>query len=156
MTMDKVYSYGRECLILFIVFLALSSPSLSAPGLNLTKSCNTGSAYYGDTIVYTFTLENNGTETLSDLALLDDHLGEIALNKSTLDIGESCTVTVPCEIAKDDIPGPLINTARGFAKYEGNDVLSNNATFMVSLGIHGIENITMFESMLSNQSNGSS
>lgn len=156
MTLDKVYAYGRGGLILFILLLALSSSSLSAPGLDLITSCNTRTAYYGDTVIYTYTLGNNGTEALSDLALLDDYFGDIALNKSALDVGESCTVTLPHMIAEKDIPGPLINRARGFAKCEGKDVFSNNATFMVNLGIRGIENVTKFQEMLYNKSNNSS
>jgi len=156
MIMNKVHAYARGCLIFFIVVLVLSLPSLSTSGLNLTKSCNARSAYFGDTIVYTFTLENNGTEALSDLVLLDDHLGEIDLNKSALDVGESCAVSVPYKIAEADIPGPLANTARGSAKCEGSDVFSNNASFMVSLGVSGIENLTKFEAVLFNRTNESS
>lgn len=140
------------CLVLFFI----SAPSLSDAGLNLTKSCNVMSAYLGDTVVYTFNLENNGTEALSDLALLDDHLGRIALNKSALKAHESCIASVSYKIAPEDIPGPLVNTARGSARCQSGEIFSNNASFAVNLGVSGIENISKYESFASLSKNGPS
>ena len=149
--MHKSHAYlSVWVLSLAFVFILLSLPSLAAPGLSLTKNCSTMSAYLGDTVVYDFLLQNNGTETLSDLILVDDHLGIIPLNKSTLKAGESCAVAVPYQIDISDVPGVLINSARGSAKCEGKDVFSNNASFIVSLGISGFENISKAKSALNN------
>lgn len=135
------------CLILFV----LSAPSLSSAGLILTKSCNVKSAYLGDIVVYAFNLENNGSESLSDLAILDDHLGRIALNRSTLKAHESCIASISYQIAPSDIPGPLVNTARGSARCQSGEIFSNNASFAVNLGVYGDENISKYE-LLAGQS----
>jgi uncharacterized repeat protein (TIGR01451 family) len=146
MFVHKYYAYVSGWVSLAFIFILLSLPSLAMPGLSLTKNCSTMSAYLGDTIVYNFRLENNGTETLSDLVLVDDHIGVIPLNQSTLKAGESFAVSVPYQIDISDVPGVLINSARCSAKCEGKEVFSNNASFIVSLGVSGIENITKAKS----------
>jgi hypothetical protein len=147
--MKKSHIYLIKVIYCCLVLFVLSTPSLSIAGLNLTRGCNTISAYLGDTIIYTFNLENNGTEALSDLTLLDDHLGKIALNKSALKAHESCVASVSYQIAPSDIPGPLVNTARGSAKCKSGEIFSNNASFAVNLGISGAENISKYESLAS-------
>lgn len=142
--MPKFNTYVRKCLLLGLVLIILSFSSMAMPALNLTKSCNTISACLGDTIIYTFDLENNGTEPLSELTLLDDHLGEIPVNRSLLNAGESCTISVSYQINESDLLGPLVNLARATAKYKENDIYSNNASFAVSLGIMGYENLSKY------------
>ena len=135
---------ARKYLLLGLVLILLSNPSLSLPALNLTKNCSTISASPGDTIIYTFDLENNGTEPLSNPTLLDDHLGEIPINRSTIGVGERFAVSVPYQIVGKDLPGPLVNFARATAKYKGSDITSNNASYAVSLTIMGYENISKY------------
>ena len=137
-------TYTRKYLLLGLVMIFLSNSSLSVPALNLTKNCNTISASPGDTIIYTFDLENNGTEPLNNPTLRDDHLGEIPINQSIIGVGERYVVSVPYQISGDDLPGPVINFAIATAKYKGNDVSSNNASCAVSLGIMGYENLTKY------------
>lgn len=135
---------ARKYLLWGFVLILLSNPSISMPALNLTKNCNTISAYLGDTIIYTFDLENNGTEPLSNPTLWDDHLGEIPINQSIIKVGERCAVLVPYQISGSDLPGPLVNFARATAKYKGSDVSSNNASYAVSLGVMGYENLSKY------------
>jgi len=152
--MNGVYALGRGCLIFFIVFFVLSLPSLSTPGLNLTKSCNLWYGYLGDTIVYSFNLENNGTEDLSDISLFDDHLGDIALLSRTLGAGESSNVSVSYKIAEADVgEGSILNTARASAKCEGVDVFSNNASYEVAVGFQSVEHSSRIDAILNNSSN---
>lgn len=125
--------------------MVLSSlPSVALPGLNLTKTCNTISANLGETVVYTFHLKNNGTEPLNDLMLLDGRLGEIPLNCSLLEAGELCNASVSYQITESDLPGPLKNEARATAVCQGGIVASNNASFAMSLGISGYENLSKY------------
>lgn len=127
-----------------VILVLLSLPAMALPGLNLTRNCSTISANVDDTIVYTFDLKNNGTEKLSNPKLLDDRLGEIVINESTLDIGESIVVSVPYKVAGSDLPGPLVDVARARAEWKGDEVFSNNASFAVSLGVMGYENLTRY------------
>ena len=131
-------------MVIAIIVAFLSLPSMAMPGLNLTKTCSTISANIDDTIIYSFELRNNGTEKLSNPKILDDHLGEIKVNKSTLDIGESYVLSVSYNIVQSDLPGPLVNVARGSAKHKDGEVFSNNASYAVSLGIVGYENLTKY------------
>jgi len=122
-----------------------SLPSVALPGLNLTKTCNTLSANLGDTVIYAFHLKNNGTEPLSDPVLMDDHLGEIPLNRSLLEAGGLCNANVSYLIIESDLPGPLKNVARATARCKESFVVSNNASFAISLGISGYENLSKYE-----------
>ena len=142
--MRKFNAYARKCLLLGLVLIILSLTSVALPALNLTKTCNTISASLGDTIIYTFNLENNGTVPLSNPTLLDDRLGEIPVNGSLLGVGDSLAFSVSYQINESDLPGPLENFARATAKYKGNDINSNNASFAVSLGIGGYENLSKY------------
>ena len=142
--MSKFNTYARKCLLLGLVLIILSFTSVAMPALNLTKSCNTISACPGDTIIYTFDLKNNGTEPLSNPTLLDDHLGEIPVKRSVLEVGDSCRVSVSYQVNGSDLPGPLVNFARATARFRGSDVYSNNASFAVSLGIMGYENLSKY------------
>jgi hypothetical protein len=136
--MNRAIALAKGCLIFVFVFFVLSIPSLSEPGLNLTKSCNLACGYLGDTMIYSFNILNNGTEALDDLALFDDHLGEIALDDRALDVGESCNVNVSYKIAEADVEARiLLNTARASAKCKGIDVFSNNASFEILMGTSG-------------------
>jgi uncharacterized repeat protein (TIGR01451 family) len=127
-----------------LVLISLSLTSIAMPALNLTKTCNTISACPGDTIFYTFDLKNNGTEPLTNPTLLDDHLGKIPVNRSVLEVGDSCIVSASYQVSGSDLPGPLVNFARAMAKSKGSDVYSNNASFAVSLGIMGYENLSKY------------
>jgi uncharacterized repeat protein (TIGR01451 family) len=142
--MRKFYTDARSYLLLGLVLISLSFTSIAMPALNLTKTCNTISACPGDTIFYTFDLKNNGTEPLTNPTLLDDHLGKIPVNRSVLDVGDSCIVSASYQVSGSDLPGPLVNFARAMAKSKGSDVHSNNASFAVSLGIMGYENLSKY------------
>lgn len=127
-----------------IITALLVLPAMALPGIELVKNCSTISAYIDETIVYTFSLKNNGTERLNNPAISDDRLGKIPVNKSMLDTGESYTVSVLYKIAPSDLPGPLVNIARARAEWAGGEVHSNNASFAVSLGIIGYENLSEY------------
>jgi len=134
----------KDWLSIAIIMALLTLPVMALPGIELVKNCSTISANVDETIVYTFDLKNNGTEKLNNPTLWDDHLGEIPVNKSMLDIGESCTVRVPYKVVQSDLPGPLVNIARARAEWMGGEVHSNNASFAVSLGIVGYENLSKY------------
>jgi len=85
---------------------------LSSDGaLTLLKTSDTTEAAVGDTITYTYTIANTGDVMLTDLVLIDDHIGEIPLSTTVLTSGESLTVTAIYTVTEADLPGPLTNAA---------------------------------------------
>ena len=85
--------------------------SCIAPEVTLTKTADKSSAKLGDVIVYTYDVENTGTESLTGLTLSDDKLGGIALSQTSLEPGQSVTATASYTVQASDAPGPIVNTA---------------------------------------------
>ncbi len=56
-------------------------------------------------------MTNIGNVTLTSVTLTDDKLGEINLEKTSLNPGASTTGSATHLVTEDDLPGPLINTA---------------------------------------------
>ncbi len=104
--------------------------------LTLTKTVNTEEASVGDTLIYTYTIENTGKVTITDLVLTDDRLGNIPLPRNVLLPGESITVTVTYTVTEDDLPGPLTNHAYVTGQGPGGEVRSDEST--VSVTINGV------------------
>lgn len=142
--MGRIETKLREWLSIAIITAILTLPAMALPGIELIKNCSTISANVDDIIIYTFDIKNNGTEKLNNPIILDDRLGKIPVDKSILDIGESYTVRVPYKVVQSDLPGPLVNVARARAEWSGEKVQSNNASFAVSLGIIGYENLSKY------------
>ena len=107
-------------------------------GIRLTKEVNTDQAVVGDTLIYTYTIENTGNVTITDLVLTDDRLGEIPLPRNVLFPGESMTVTATYTVTADDLPGPLTNHASVSGEGAGGEVRSDVSTVSVTItGIAG-------------------
>ncbi len=104
--------------------------------LSLTKTVNTQEASVGDTLTYTYTIENTGKVTITDLVLTDDRLGEIPLPRNVLLPGESITVTMTYTVTEDDLPGPLTNHAYVTGQGPEGEVRSDEST--VSVTINGV------------------
>ena len=83
----------------------------SDAALTLLKTSDTTEAAVGDTITYTYTIANSGDVILTNLVLIDDHIGEIPLPTSVLTSGESLTVMAIYTVTEADLPGPLTNAA---------------------------------------------
>ena len=79
--------------------------------LQVTKTCNTNKAAVGDVITYTYTITNVGKTTITDLVLTDDHLGDIPLSTRVIAPGETIVASADYTVSKDDLPGPLTNSA---------------------------------------------
>lgn len=93
----------RDTLVLF----DLSSED----ALTLWKTSDITEATIGDVITYTYTITNTGDVMITDLVLVDDHVGEIPLPTRVLSPGESLTVTATYTVTEADLPGPLTNSA---------------------------------------------
>ncbi|MCB0050608.1 MAG: DUF11 domain-containing protein, partial [Caldilinea sp.] len=82
------------------------------PGINLAQQASTSIANVGETVHYTFTVENIGNVTLVDVKIIDTHLGTIEIAGSAgLAPGVKRTKSVAHVVEEDDLPGPINNYA---------------------------------------------
>ena len=84
------------------------------PDYTVTKTASPESASVGQTVVYTYVVENTGNIVLEEIILVDDQLGPVTLDKTSLQLGESATGTLEYTIAPDDLPGPLDNIVTAY------------------------------------------
>lgn len=111
---------------------------LSNPSISLVKTANVSlveSAEAGvSEVVYTFTVQNTGNTTLSDIVLTDEMLGgEIELEKTTLAPNESTVATATYVVTQEDIDAGLIENV---ATIEGDDP---HGTTTTSTGTWAVE-----------------
>lgn len=89
------------------VFVFLDPPL--APAIRVTKTC-TGTVLVGEEITYEITVENTGTEDLTDVVVTDELLGGVLSEfGTTLDVGEEETEEFTYTATEGDL-GSLLNT----------------------------------------------
>ena len=103
------------------------------PAIRVRKKASAQTASVGDTITYTYTVDNAGDATLTGVSASDDRLGLIPLGRTTLAPGETTTGTATYTVTESDLPGPLTNTVTVTGTPPAGDVVSNTATATVSL-----------------------
>ena len=87
----------------------LSEPLAQNPGIAIVKSSNaTGTNVVGDTITYTYDVENTGNVTLTNVTVTDNHSGLSAISctpaqGSTLAPAETMTCTATYTITQADV-----------------------------------------------------
>lgn len=79
--------------------------------LKLDLSASHAAASIGDTIVYTYQVQNLGKQTLQALTLTDDRFGAVVLDTTMLAPDATTSATVSHVVVESDLPGPLSNTA---------------------------------------------
>ena len=92
--------------------------------ISVTKEADVAEAAIGETVTYTFTVENIGDTTISNLVLNDTDFGLISLDKTTLAPGENATGSATYVVTEGDLPGPLYDNATA----TGYDILENEVT----------------------------
>jgi len=102
-------------------------------GLAVTKTPSSNTAKVGDTVTYQFSVKNNGSVTINGLALNDDKLGLITLDKTSLPPGETATGSTTHIIVETDLPGPLTNVATATGTDSQGVAVTGQATAMVAL-----------------------
>ena len=110
---------------------AVSIALVDTPDLSVRKTADMVIAAVGDPIHYTYLLRNEGDSTLTDMALLDDSLGKIALTETTLAPGQEISSTKTYTVGSTDLPGPLQSTAT--VSYAGSSGLNESQTAGVSI-----------------------
>ncbi|MCX6673295.1 MAG: hypothetical protein NTY37_05910 [Methanothrix sp.] len=102
-------------------------------GLAVTKKASSDTAKVGDTVTYQFSVKNNGSVTINGLALNDDKLGVIALDKISLAPGETATGSTTHIIIETDLPGPLTNVATATGTDSQGVAVTGQATASITL-----------------------
>jgi len=103
------------------------------PAIGVRKEASTEMAKVGDTITYTYTVDNAGDATLTGVSASDDRLGLIPLGRTTLAPGETTTGTATYTVTESDLPGPLTNTVTVTGTPPAGDAVTNTAITTVSL-----------------------
>ncbi len=101
--------------------------------LDVTKTASPEQANVGETITYSYTVRNTGTVTINNLALIDNRLGDIKINKKSLKPDEEATGSATYTVVEGDLPGPLVNTVTATATDSQNQQVTATATASVPL-----------------------
>ena len=131
-------------LVIAIVSLSLGMFSTNAfaegetTGLSITKIPDKGLASLGDTITYTYTITNMGSDNITGLALVDDKLGEIPLATTSLCPGENTTAIDTHIVAISDFtnpiePDPIKNVATVTGTALNSEIVTASASAFVAL-----------------------
>jgi hypothetical protein len=78
--------------------------------VRVVKQASADTVKVGETITYTYIVENVGNTTLTNVSASDNRLGTISLGHATLAQGEVTTGTAAYLVIESDLPGPLTNT----------------------------------------------
>nr|WP_314844358.1 AraC family transcriptional regulator [uncultured Microbacterium sp.] len=114
-------------------------PLVAAPGLVVTKDAAATGGAVGDSIDYSFTIENTGTVTLSGVVLSDSLAGLSApeivwpTTESVLAPGEVATATASYTIAQADVDaGQVTNTASASATAPNGAAVSDTSDEVIT------------------------
>jgi uncharacterized repeat protein (TIGR01451 family) len=110
-----------------------------SPAIDITKVADQEVAEPGDTITYTYTVTNTGNVALTNIAVVDDMLGPIALGATALAPGESTEGTATYTVAATDLPGPIGNTALATATDDQGNPVEDSASESVDLAAIAID-----------------
>jgi uncharacterized repeat protein (TIGR01451 family) len=90
--------------------------------LSLTKVADVDSSGIGQIITYTYEVANIGNFMVTGLEAVDDRLGSIVLETTTLSPGQVATGVLFYTVKEADIPGPLTNTVVATGTVNGEAV----------------------------------
>ena len=105
-----------------------------SPAIQVVKETSVSAANVGEVITYTYTVENTGDVTLTNVSASDDRLGAISLGSATLAPGATTTGSATYLVGESDLPGPLINTVMVTGTPPVGDDVTDTDTATVYLG----------------------
>ncbi len=80
------------------------------PAIQVVIAASTDTARVGDTITYTYSVDNIGDTPLIDVVATDHRLGNVSLSSTTLAVGEIAVGNALYCVDEGDLPGPLTHT----------------------------------------------
>jgi hypothetical protein len=96
--------------------------------ISIVKTANPTETKPGNTVTYTYEVTNTGETTLHDITLVDDKLGPITLDTTTLAPGESTTAHATYVVQDSDLGGADVGTIVNVAVVHGTDPLGRDVT----------------------------
>jgi uncharacterized repeat protein (TIGR01451 family) len=104
------------------------------PSIDVLKEAATGDYAFGDTVVYTYTVTNDGDVTLTGIVLSDDVLGSITLSNTELAPGASTTGTASHTVSQNDVDaGEIVNIVTATGTPPSGPNVEDTATETVAL-----------------------
>ncbi|MEL7020317.1 MAG: SdrD B-like domain-containing protein, partial [Bacteroidota bacterium] len=94
------------------------------PQLDVELTANKSCASIGETIEYTYTINNAGNATVEQLQLSDTKVGTINI-ADRIGVGESINITQTYTVTSSDLPGPIQNTASLTGRVQGTNTTVN-------------------------------
>jgi uncharacterized repeat protein (TIGR01451 family) len=79
-------------------------------GLAVSKTPSAAAVEVGHPVTYTYRVTNTGNVSLSGLVAMDDKLGAVTLDATTLATGASTQGELTYTVLESDLPGPLVNS----------------------------------------------
>ncbi len=111
--------------------------------MQVTKTPSKASAAVGESVTYTYTVQNTGTIGINSLTLVDNKLGTLTPTAKTIQPGASTTATATYIIKESDLPGPLNNTVTvSGVEDRTNKPVSATASATVALTYNAALNLT--------------
>jgi hypothetical protein len=108
--------------------------SEAQPDIQVTVTSSGVSAMPGETITYTYSVENIGNVSLTSVSANDDRLGAITLDTATLAPSASATGTATYVVQESDWPGVLTNKVTASGTPPVGDVVTDTDTITVRVG----------------------
>lgn len=129
---------GSDALGRIVTDQASASVTILRPDITLTKTADLEEAEDGDTITYTYTVNNTGNTPLSGITVNDDLAGEAAYQSGDndgngeLDVGELWEFTATYPVSDKD-GDPLVNVATASGSDAMGEVVTAQATASVAI-----------------------
>jgi len=105
------------------------------PAMLFKKSPDKQLVDIGEKITYTYIIKNTGNVELLDLNVIDEPLGLVELNTTTLLPGEWAKGNLTYTVTENDFPGPIVNIAIATANTCGCGSLEEHAEALVNINI---------------------
>ena len=107
--------------------------------INFTKTASVNVADIGQVIRYNYTIKNRLSLPLTDLTIDDNLIGPLQWNKSSLQPGETATISATYVVKASDMPGPLVNVAHFTAHNKWNRKIAGFAEAWVNLNYSDLQ-----------------
>ena len=122
------------------------------PAIQVLIDASPSPAMVGETVTYTYTVENVGDVVLSGISVMDNPFGSIRMPKDSLAPGESMSKTVFYSVSGSDWPDPLFNqvTATGEPPVGPSVSDSDEITVTLELGPAGADHFIYLPLVLNN------
>jgi hypothetical protein len=111
----------------------------AAPTIAASVASGTHSAKVGEVITYTYRLTNTSNVTFDPVVVVDNRLGSVALDSSSLAPGAVATGILSYTVQEGDLPGPLATTVVVKGTVQGTPTTVTNTAY-ASVGLRSESN----------------